>query len=160
NILVVLLFIASFVPPLLIIMNNRLTPQAKLAGISDWTRAAGAMVACLLLVGVAVRAATNISSERDRWTWDSLLSSPLTASDILFAKWLGSVLSVRCGWVWLGATWGLGSAMGGLHVLYVPLLFLAWTIYAGLLATVGLWFSLVCQTSLRSIIWSLFTILA
>jgi hypothetical protein len=36
---------------------------------------------------------------------------------------------------------------------------LACTIYGGLLATVGLWFSLVCQTSLRAILWTLFTIL-
>src|SRR5262249_48054349 len=111
-------------------------------------------------IGVAVRAATSISSERDRLTWDSLLTSPLESGAILFGKWLGSLLSVRWGWLWLVAIWGLGSALGGLHVLALPLLLLAWLVYAGLLATVGLWFSLICPTSSRAMVWTLFTILA
>jgi ABC-type transport system involved in multi-copper enzyme maturation permease subunit len=120
----------------------------------------GAIVACLLLIGVAVRAASSISGERDRLTWDSLLASPLESSAILFGKWLGSLLSVRWGWLWLGVIWGQGSALGGLHLLALPLLVLAWLVYAGLLATVGLWFSLVCATSSRAMVWTLFTILA
>jgi ABC-type transport system involved in multi-copper enzyme maturation permease subunit len=160
RILTVLLVIGSFVPALWIGLDTGLTSQARLSEISTWTRVGGAMVACLLLVGVAVRAATSISSERDRLTWDSLLTSPLETRDILFAKWLGSLLSVRWGWLWLGAIWGVGSALGGLHVLALPVLLLAWMIYGGLLAIVGLWFSLVCQTSLRAIIWTFFAILA
>jgi ABC-type transport system involved in multi-copper enzyme maturation permease subunit len=159
RILMLALMLATFVPVIEIGLKNTMSPQMRLGVMSYWARVTGALVGCLLLVGVAVRAATSISSERDRLTWDSLLTTPLTSREILFSKWLGSLLSVRCGWVWLGAVWGLGSAVGGLHVLALPLLFLAWMIYAGLLATVGLWFSLVCQTSLRSMIWTLFAIL-
>jgi ABC-type transport system involved in multi-copper enzyme maturation permease subunit len=159
-ILMVLLILASFIPALVIALSSVTTPRMQLAGMNTWALVVGATVACLLLVGVAVRAATSISNERDRLTWDSLLTSPLEANAILFSKWLGSLLSVRWGWLWLGAVWGLGSAVGGLHVLALPVLLLAWTVYAGLLAIVGLWFSLVCQTSLRAIIWTLFTILA
>jgi ABC-type transport system involved in multi-copper enzyme maturation permease subunit len=172
RILVLLLIIASFVPALIIIATfvpelftgtyfSATTTQAQMTeAMSHWTRIVGAVVACLLLVGVAVRGATSISSERDRLTWDSLLTSPLESVAILFGKWLGSLVSIRWGWMWLAAIWGLGSALGGLHILAIPVLLLACVVYAGLLATVGLWFSLVCQTNLRAIIWTLFTILA
>jgi ABC-type transport system involved in multi-copper enzyme maturation permease subunit len=158
RILMIILLLASLLPALAIELTTSRTQVRE--AMSHWTRIVGAMVACLLLVGVAVRAASSISSERDRLTWDGLLTTPLGSSAILFAKWLGSLLSIRWGWLWLLTIWGLGSAEGGLHVLAVPVLLLAWTVYAGLLATIGLWFSLICQTSLRAIIWTLFTILA
>jgi ABC-type transport system involved in multi-copper enzyme maturation permease subunit len=158
RILMIILLLASLLPALAIELTTSRTQVRE--AMSHWTRIVGAMVACLLLVGVAVRAANSISSERDRMTWDGLLTTPLGSNAILFAKWLGSLLSIRWGWLWLLTIWGLGSAEGGLHLLAVPVLLLAWTVYAGLLATVGLWFSLICQTSLRAIIWTLFTILA
>jgi ABC-type transport system involved in multi-copper enzyme maturation permease subunit len=159
RVLLLFLMIATFIPAMEVGFNSTWDSRTRIEIMDFWARVVGALVACLLLIGVAVRAATSISRERDQLTWDSLLTTPLTSSAILLAKWLGSLLSVRWGWVWLAAVWGLGSAVGGLHILAVPLLFLAWTIYAGLLATVGLWFSLVCQTSSRAIIWTLFTIL-
>src|SRR5262249_51680333 len=57
---------------------------------SPWVRTAGTIVACLMLVGVAVRASSSVSGERDRGTLEGLLTSPLDSHDILFAKWLGS----------------------------------------------------------------------
>jgi ABC-type transport system involved in multi-copper enzyme maturation permease subunit len=122
-----------------------------------WSRGIGAAVACLLLVGVAVRAAGSISSERERTTMDSLLASPLPAGAILLAKWLGSVTSVAWGWLWLGAVWGIGVLWGDLDILSVPLLFFAWCVYAGCLAVLGLWFSLTSSTSLRAIMYTLFS---
>lgn len=161
RILIGILVLASFVPAVLIQIYSMVTPRSHVTeAMSYWTRIVGAMVACLIVVGVAVRAATSISRERDRLTWDSLLTSPLDSTTILFGKWLGSLVSVRWGWLWLGAIWGLGSALGGLHALAIPLLLLACALYAGLLALVGLWFSLVCPTSLRAVIWTLFTVLA
>jgi hypothetical protein len=159
RLLVIVLLFGSFFPAVWVEMSTT-QPQRLAAALSDWSRMVGAIVACLLLVGVAVRAATSISGERDRLTWDGLLTSPLGNNTILFSKWLGSLLSVRWGWLWLTLIWGLGSAEGGLHVLAIPLLLLACAVYAGLLAIVGLWFSLVCPTSLRALIWTLFTILA
>jgi ABC-type transport system involved in multi-copper enzyme maturation permease subunit len=123
-----------------------------------WARIAGSMVACLLLLGVAVRAAGSISGERDRQTFDSLLTSPLDSTSILFAKWLGSILSVRWGWLWLGSIYLLGVATTGINLLAVPLLLGAWFIYAGFLAIVGLWFSAVSRTTLRATLWTLLTV--
>jgi ABC-type transport system involved in multi-copper enzyme maturation permease subunit len=120
-----------------------------------WVRVSGTIVACLLLMAVAVRAASTISSERDRQTYDGLLTSPLEGHTILLGKWLGSILSIRWLWLWPGAIWAVGIVTGGLQVLAVPLLLVAWTVYAGFVAAVGVWFSLVCRTSLRASIWTM-----
>lgn len=126
-------------------------------GMNVFVRVVGTFVACLLLLGVAVRAATCISGERDRQTFDSLLTSPLDSNEILFAKWAGSVLSVRWGWVWLGIIAGLGLITQGLNPLAAPLLLGAWFVYASFLAILGLWFSTVSRTTLRAILWTLLT---
>jgi ABC-type transport system involved in multi-copper enzyme maturation permease subunit len=120
-----------------------------------WVRISGTIVACLLLMAVAVRAASAISGERDRQTYDSLLTSPLEGHTILLGKWLGSILSVRWLLLWPGAIWAIGIVTGGLQVLAVPLLLVAWAVYAGFVAAVGLWFSLVSRTSLRATVWTL-----
>jgi ABC-type transport system involved in multi-copper enzyme maturation permease subunit len=122
-------------------------------------RTIGTLVACLLLLAVAVRAAGTISGERDRQTLDALLTSPLDSNKILFGKWLGSILSVRWACLWLGLIWGLGLVTRGLHPLAVPVLVSAWLVYAAFLATVGVWFSIVSRTSLRAIIYTIATAL-
>jgi ABC-type Na+ efflux pump permease subunit len=123
--------------------------------INVWVRVVGTLVACLTLLGVAVRAASSISGERDRQTFDSLLTAPVESNSLLFAKWLGSVLSVRRAWLWLCLVWVLGSATGGLYGPTVPWLLLAWAVYAGFLAVLGLWFSMTCKTTLRATVWTL-----
>jgi ABC-type transport system involved in multi-copper enzyme maturation permease subunit len=118
--------------------------------INVWVRVVGTLVACLTLLGVAVRAAGSVSGERDRQTLDGLLSSPLTVNAILYAKWLGSLLGVRWAWLWLCLIWGLGLVTGGLHVFTVPWLVLAWAVYASFLAALGMWFSVISRTTLRA----------
>jgi ABC-type transport system involved in multi-copper enzyme maturation permease subunit len=124
-----------------------------------WVRTVGVCACCLLLLAVTVRAAGSISGERDRKTLDELLTTPLSSSAIVFAKWLGSILSVRWGWLWLGAIWGLGIVTGGLHPLALPPLLLTWLIYAAVAAGLGLWFSAVCRSTLRASLWSLGAVL-
>jgi ABC-type transport system involved in multi-copper enzyme maturation permease subunit len=115
----------------------------------------GTVVACLLLLAVAVRAAGSITGERDRQTFDALLTSPLDSNKILFGKWLGSILSVRWALLWLGLIWGLGLVTRGLHPLAIPVLMAAWLVYAAFLATLGMWFSIVSRTSLRAILYTI-----
>jgi ABC-type transport system involved in multi-copper enzyme maturation permease subunit len=123
--------------------------------LNPWIRIMGTAIACLMLLGVAARASTSISGERDRETLDALLTTPLHSHDILFAKWLGSLLSVRWAWLWLGLIWGVGLLMGGIHPYAIVLSCLAWLIYASCFAGLGLWFSTACKTSLRATLWTL-----
>jgi ABC-type transport system involved in multi-copper enzyme maturation permease subunit len=122
-----------------------------------YVRMAGTVVACLTLLAVAVRASTSIGGERDRQTLDALLTSPLDSDAILFGKWLGAILSVRWAWIWLLLIWGLGVLTGGLHLMALPLLIGAWLVFAAFLATLGLWFSMVCRTTLRATVGTLIT---
>jgi ABC-type transport system involved in multi-copper enzyme maturation permease subunit len=118
--------------------------------MNHYARSAGTSVACLLLLGVAVRASSSISGERDRQTWDSLLTSPLEASSILYGKWLGAIGGARWGWLWLGTIWGLAVLTGGMSVAGLVLSSIAWLIYAGFVAVVGLWCSTVSRTTLKA----------
>jgi ABC-type transport system involved in multi-copper enzyme maturation permease subunit len=120
-----------------------------------YSRGMGAAVGCVLLLSVALRAATTITGERERQTLDGLLMTPQSAGEILLGKWLGSVASVRWGWLWLGAIWGLGVVSRELPLGSLVLLVAAWWVYASVLAVVGLWFSLVLESSLRATVLTL-----
>src|SRR5262249_27034257 len=58
------------------------------AAINLSTRIFGTTLVCVMLVGIALRAAGSLSSERERQTLDSLLTTPLENRTILVAKWL------------------------------------------------------------------------
>lgn len=119
----------------------------------------GTFVGCLMLAGVAVRAAGSVSGERERQTLDGLLSCPLDNGAILRAKWLGSLLCTRKLWWYLGVVWVVGLLTGGLHLVALVWLLAAWLVYAAFLASLGLWCSLVCRSSLRAVLWTILTAL-
>jgi ABC-type transport system involved in multi-copper enzyme maturation permease subunit len=166
-----LLVVASFVPAAIILgfffaellglvetntFSGNEDPTLMLAQVMNvWVRGAGTTVACLMLLGVAAHAAGSVSGERDRQTFDALLTSPLTAQEMLYAKWLGSVLSMRWAWLWLGAIYLVGVLTGGITFFAVPLVVGAWFIFAGFVAVLGLWFSIVSNTTLRATVWTL-----
>jgi ABC-type transport system involved in multi-copper enzyme maturation permease subunit len=168
---VLLLVLASLAPAVIIgymflegtldaplrFFGNRPDPWEALAENTQlWVvRVTGTCVACMLLVAVAVRASSSISIERDRQTIDGLLTTPLDSDNILFGKWLGAVVSVRRGWLWLGALWGFGVLTGGLHPLGLALLVVSWFVYAAFVAGLGTWFSTVSRTTLRATMWTL-----
>lgn len=125
--------------------------------IYSWVRHATNSMSCLMLLQVTVRAAGSISGERDRRTLEPLRTTLLNASEILFAKWLGSILSVRWTWCWLGAIWLTAYLLGGLAARAVPQLILAWLVFAGFQAILGLWFSTTSRSSQRAIFATLLT---
>ena len=170
--IVVILVLLSFLPAVYILADYFGSGYDEFTGwprrslvmlqwpMNAWVRTVGTTVSCLMLLAVAIRAATSISSERERQTFDGLVASPLSAGEILWGKWLGSMLSVRLAWLWLLPIWGLGVLTEGLQPLAVGLLVGAWCVYAGVLALLGLWFSLVCRTSSHAILATLGTTLA
>lgn len=158
--LMVLLIGASFLPAGIILWSHlERTRQFDFLAeeMNVWIRSVGTIVACLIILGVTVRGASSVGSERDRQTMDALLTTPLTTGHILWTKWVGSVLSMRWPLLWLYLIWLVGIATGGLHVIAVPLLTLAMLVYAGVFALVGLWFSIVSKTTGRATLWSLLT---
>lgn len=122
-------------------------------------RGLGVFLATIMLLAVAGYAPGGMSRERERQTLDGLLTLPIDRGDIVFAKWLGAPLTVRPLWWCLGIIWGLGVLTGGLHVLALPLLLLAWWVYACFLSGVGLWFSIGMKSTLRATVWTLMTLI-
>jgi ABC-type transport system involved in multi-copper enzyme maturation permease subunit len=119
--------------------------------MSTWSRANTVVVGTLALFAVGVRAASSILSEREKDTWDTLLSTPVECLSILKAKWAGSILGVRWGLGWLAFVWLAATILGGMELGVFPFVLLAWLSSASLVAVIGLAFSVWCRTSLRAI---------
>ncbi|WP_435006830.1 ABC transporter permease [Tundrisphaera lichenicola] len=77
--------------------------------LSAWYGGSALFLSFLIEWAIGLRAAVAISSERERGTWDALLTSPLEGSEIVRAKLWGSLHALR---------WLIGSAL------------LAWTVSA------------------------------
>jgi ABC-type transport system involved in multi-copper enzyme maturation permease subunit len=127
--------------------------------LNGWVRLLGTLLACVLFLQVGVRAAGVVRAEKDRDTLDSLLTTPLTSEEILWGKWLGSVASVRPLVFGLGLVWTLAVLGGGLSPLALPGLVIYVACCTAAMASIGLWFSVACRTTLRAITATLFTVL-
>lgn len=125
--------------------------------VNALVRGLGTPGVCFLGLAVALSAARRVSRERQRQTLDSLLTIPAEREEILFAKWLGSLLSVRGLWWLPGGLWVLGVVTGGLSPTALPLLLAALVVYLAFMTSLGLWFSTLYATSMRA---TLFTTLA
>ncbi len=125
--------------------------------VNGLVRGLGTPGVCFIGFAVALSAARRVSRERQRQTLDNLLTIPPEREEILFAKWLGSVLSVRGLWWAPVGLWGLGVVTGGLHFAAVPLMLAALVVYLAFMASLGLWFSTLYGTTMRA---TLFTTLA
>jgi ABC-type transport system involved in multi-copper enzyme maturation permease subunit len=131
--------------------------QSLVEDMNIWFRIAGSGVATLMLLMVAVRASTSITTERERDTFDALVATPLSAETILTSKLVGSMLSMRIGWMWFASMLALGIFTGGVHLLAVPIVVTAWFVYAVFFSMIGLWFSMACTTSMRATVYTVLT---
>lgn len=120
-----------------------------------WLRVLNVVISSLMLLGVAVRAAGSIGAERDRDTLVSLMTTPLTTSEIMRAKWLGALWSVRGFLWWLGSVWLIALVFGGVNPLAIVLHVIAWCAPAMCFASIGLLFSASCRTTLRATTWTI-----
>ena len=163
------LFCASFLPVILVLWSHF---DTHFGPTMSWERAREAIngaqmrfvatvLATLMLLAVVVRAAGSIHSERERHTFDELLTTRLTNNEILFGKWLGAILSVRWAWVWLGAIWFVSLVLGGVAGFGLPLILIliSWVVYATVSAGVGLWFSIGSKSTLRATVAALATMI-
>lgn len=156
--LVVLFFVGlSFWPLLEMLFRTPRSFDFRREIINVWVRIVGTLVACLLLLGVAVRASGSFTTERHKQTLDVLLTTPLSVDAILMGKWVGSLASVGWGWLWLGSIVGIGLLSGGLHLLSVPLLCVMWASYAAFLTVLATHYSLTATTTLRATVRTLMT---
>ncbi|MCS6977105.1 MAG: ABC transporter permease subunit [Gemmatales bacterium] len=115
--------------------------ESQLA-VNYGVRWSGMLVAALVYIGVATRACNSITSERDRNTLESLLSTPLDLGEILFAKWIGSLYGARFLFGLLALIWLLGLISGGLHVLAALPTVVTVAVLASFSASLGMYLGL------------------
>jgi ABC-type transport system involved in multi-copper enzyme maturation permease subunit len=167
RILIALVVGISFVPFVFMVYEIFFDPKVGRGRIIDgwtqlregtqvWVSVVNTIVSTLMLLGVAVRAAGSVGGERDRDTLTSLMTSTLTTGEIVWAKLVGSLMSVRLLLGWVGVVWIIGLVTGGVSMLCVPLQCIAWVCPALFVGSLGLYFSAACKTTLRAIPWTVF----
>ncbi len=114
--------------------------------VSVWLRVTTGALGFIALMGVAVRGAGAVSGERDRDTWISLVSTPLSAWEMVRAKWLGTVLGLRRLYALQIGVWAVGLACGAAE----PAMVLATALFYAVYAAVFGWIGVLCSMSART----------
>ena len=125
--------------------------------IGEWYGDTAGMLSVLVQAAVALRAAVAIASERERNTWDGLLTSPLEGKDIVRGKLWGSLYGLRH---LFGATilaWTIAMLCGGMRPLdYIQNLLLT-LIISCFSAAIGVRISLEAGTATKAMTISVVT---
>ncbi len=118
--------------------------------VADLAQLLSIGVTVLLMLLLATRAASSVASERERDTLTPLLVLPVERHRLLWAKWLAPVRWARDALVAVVVVELSAAVGGGLSVIAAAVV-LAQVAAAVLLAnTLGLWFSVTCQTATRA----------
>jgi ABC-type Na+ efflux pump permease subunit len=111
---------------------------------------AGTLVSWLIEWAIGLRAAVAIASERERGTWDAILTSPLEAGEILGAKLRGCFHALR----WLIAAallaWTIALAAEAMTPMKYADLVAGTLVASAFMAAAGLRASLACPTATRA----------
>jgi ABC-type Na+ efflux pump permease subunit len=108
-----------------------------------------------LELGIGLRAAVSIASERERATWDAILMSPLKPAEISVAKVLGSLHALRYLAAAMLLAWTLAVVVQAVSV-HAYVIWLVGTFVMGcFMAAVGVRFSLSMPTATRAMSWTI-----
>ena len=115
-------------------------------GINIWIRFTTGIVGFLMMMGAAVRGAGAVTGERDRDTWVSLISTPLSSWEMVIGKWWGAVLSVRkLGWL-LVAVWSFAMVVGAVY----PFMLVPTVAYLFVYVAAFAWVGVLCSCTARN----------
>lgn len=108
------------------------------------------LVMGLIQAAVGLRAAVAIASERERNTWDGLLTSPLEGPEIVVGKLWGSLHALR----WLLAVslfaWTVAAALGAMNPYSYAFLLACGAVGSAMMAALGLRCSLSAGTATKA----------
>jgi ABC-type transport system involved in multi-copper enzyme maturation permease subunit len=128
--------------------------------LNGFLRMAMVCLYILLALGLAIRSATSITSEKEKSTWTSLLASPMEAGEILAGKLCGAFRGI---W-WLGLAFGsylaLGLILGSIHPLAGCFSVVLIAALLGTVGGLGLLFSMISRSSTRALTATMLTLLA
>ncbi|QGJ68370.1 Hypothetical protein PBC10988_0290 [Planctomycetales bacterium 10988] len=109
------------------------------------------------LLLVTSRAATSVTSERERDTWLTILSTSLTSSEIIFGKLVGSIVAMWHITLLPLVIYGLILIVVPSYVIRLPLIFFVWLVLTFTFTTWGIFCSCYFKTSNRALLVSLGT---
>ena len=107
------------------------------------------LLECAALAVVAIRAAGSITAEKERDSWLTLVSTALTPQEIIRAKVAGSIYAALVA-LPIGIWWLLLVIVTPGYLIILPMLAFSFLCVAWAVATIGVWFSSWCTTSIRA----------
>lgn len=108
------------------------------------------MIFGLIVLLITSNAAGSITGEKERDTWITLMSTPIEGSEIVRAKLLAVLYSMRYWYAMILLCWGLTAIFRPLSLFVLPFVIAIHLISAMFAACVGLRCSLQAKTSLKS----------
>lgn len=117
-------------------------------GMSVWVRICTGVLTAVILFGAALRGAAAVAGERDKDTWLTLTSTPLTPAEVLLGKWVGCLAGMRFAYAVLLGVWGVGLALTAIHPLMLAATVLLIAVYVSAFSWVGIVCSLWAKTTL------------
>lgn len=130
--------------------HDTATADWWIAAMGNWIGDPSAAVSWLIQIAIGLRAAVAVSSERERNTWDSLLTSPLEGGEIMRGKLFGSLYATR--WLILSAffAWTLCLAFGAMPPRDYIFTIARTIVVGAFIAAVGVRASLASPTATKS----------
>jgi hypothetical protein len=129
-------------------------------GLNLFIRGATAFLALVPLLALPGAVSWRMTIERDKKTWEPLLTTPLTGAEILSSKLRVSAVTLLSTARWLIPLWLLGMGCGALHPLGVLVTAVEMPLVAWLGLALGIWLGLrpgstTQATSSAAALWSL-----
>lgn len=118
--------------------------------LQEFVGGTGGLLVCLIQGAIGLRAAVSISSERERGTWDALLTSPLEGGEIIRGKLFGSLYAIRRLILASLFAWTLSAGAGAVPVHVAVGWGLGVFVVGAFLAAVGVRTSLLCATATKA----------
>ncbi|HEY5312595.1 MAG TPA: ABC transporter permease subunit [Pirellulales bacterium] len=131
-------------------LDTGLTGSAQRRSFVQTTIMIACCLECFGLLMAAARAATSVTSEMERDCWVTLLSTPLSAAEILRGKLLGNLYAVR--WVTAGVLvfWTGAVVVRPQFAPAIAVQLATWALLLVYASCLGIGFSLWCRGSLRA----------
>jgi ABC-type transport system involved in multi-copper enzyme maturation permease subunit len=110
----------------------------------------GTLITSVGLLMVSVRAAASVTAERERHTWDVLISTPIEPWQIIHGKVAGSLFVMRWFVLLLATLWVIGGIGRSIWLAAFPVLLAEILLFGTFAALVGISYSMALRTSLRA----------
>ncbi|MGL6075311.1 MAG: ABC transporter permease subunit [Fimbriiglobus sp.] len=125
------------------------------AAVSAWCRITTAILSTFAMLSVAVRGSGAVSGERDKDTWISLISAPLSAWEMLRGKWFGTILGPRRLYYLIFIVWAVALLYGATEPLAVIYSAVIFGIYQATFASIGIFNSIYSKNTLNATVKSI-----